>query len=599
MVICVLLISLVESLFILPAHLAHKGTFGPALWRFFAWPFSKKVRQPIVEQINESDAEATGLLDRPRQWFGPKLDSFIVKIYRPWVHFATERRYLVMATSVVIFMCTIAIIASGRLQFIPLPKVEMDVVTATAKLPFGAPYAQSKIVCENLERAATGVLKEMDAQYASKGIFSLVGMDLQSVRSGAASHLCSSQVYLVSSSQREFSSAEFSRRWRLAFPQSNQLESLSFKYQTGPGSGSGGSVEVRLAHSRIDVLEKAATELANVLSTYQGAKDIDDGFSSGKPQLEFELTSKANSLGLTAAGVGLQIRSAFYGVEALRQQRGRDEVRVMVRRPQSERLSESEIEKMLIFTPDGGEVPLTDVVAVHRGYAFTTINRAEGRRVVTVSADVIVGEGNASEILGDLSRKFLPNLKAKYPGLTVSFEGAQRQWADAVGSLKTSFPVALLVIFTLLAIPFKSYIQPIVVMSAIPFGLTGAVIGHLAMGYAVSFISVMGIVAVSGIVVNDSLVLIHAANELRAGGTSALDAVRQAAERRFRPILLTSLTTFFGLIPMILETSVQARFLIPMAISLGFGVIFATFIILLLVPAVYMAVEDCTSFFYG
>jgi multidrug efflux pump subunit AcrB len=288
------------------------------------------------------------------------------------------------------------------------------------------------------------------------------------------------------------------------------------------------------------------------------------------------------------------VRSAFYGAEALRQQRGRNEIKVKVMLPAAQRVSEYDIEQLLIHTPGGGDVPLRQVAEVTRSRAYTSIERSDGRRTVEVTADVEPRRAT-SQVLATLKADTLPQLARDYPGLTYDFEGQQADMRESMASLMGGFVIAMIVIYALLAIPFRSYIQPVIVMAAIPFGLVGAVIGHIIMGYSLSIISMMGLVALAGVVVNDSLVMIVYANDLRRQGTRAINAIQQAGIRRFRPILLTTITTFGGLAPMIFETSRQARFMIPMAISLGYGILFATLITLLLVPSLYLIIEDLRS----
>jgi multidrug efflux pump subunit AcrB len=365
---------------------------------------------------------------------------------------------------------------------------------------------------------------------------------------------------------------------------------MTFIYSTGPTGGA--PIDVELSHPDRRTLEAAGQQLAAELGTYAGVSDIDDGALLGKPQLDFKLTAAGRSAGLTAGELARQVRSSFYGAEALRQQRGRDEMKVMVRLPESERKSIWNVEGLILRTPDSGEIPLAEAATVERGRAYTEIRRANGRRVINVTADVDEQSANAAKILGDLKARVLPELGKHFPGLRFGFEGEQRARAESMQSLGTGFLLALLAIFAMLAIPFGSYVQPLIVMTAIPFGIVGAVVGHVVMGYELSTISLMGIVALSGVVVNDSLVLIDAANQRRRSGMSAIDAIQSAGLRRFRPILLTSLTTFFGLVPMLLEPSMQARFLVPMVISLAFGILFATGLVLLLVPSLYLIVED-------
>jgi multidrug efflux pump subunit AcrB len=346
-----------------------------------------------------------------------------------------------------------------------------------------------------------------------------------------------------------------------------------------------------LSHRNEDVLARASAEVAEALDYFPNVIDIDDGYSPGKRQLDFKIRPEARSLGLRSRDVARQVRYAYYGAEALRQQRGRNEVRVMVRLPKKERTSEHYLDNMVLRTPSGTEIPLMEAVDVQQGRAYTTIDRRNGRRVVTVTADVRP-RSKAGQVLASLSGETLPDLQARYPGLSFSFEGRQADRRESMQSLVKGLMFALLVIYAMLAIPFNSFIQPMVIMIAIPFGIVGAVVGHLIMGYSLSLMSMFGVVALSGVVINDALVLIDFANRRQREGMDGHDAIHHSGINRFRPILLTTLTTFGGLTPMILETSRQARFLIPMAISLGFGILFATLITLLLVPCIYLIVED-------
>ena len=283
----------------------------------------------------------------------------------------------------------------------------------------------------------------------------------------------------------------------------------------------------------------------------------------------------------------------------MRNQRNRDEVKVYVRYPKAQRKSQQDVKQLVLRTPSGGEMPLTEAVDIAESRAYTSIRRNDGRRVVNVTADIQVGVANANKIVRDLENGQLQGLMARFPGLSYSLGGEQKQQAESMSSLALGFGLALFCIFALLAIPFNSYTQPFIIMASIPFGIVGAVMGHMIMGYELSLMSMMGIVALSGVVVNDSLILIVSANRRVEGGMDVLQSVVEAAKSRFRPIIITSLSTFFGLMPMIAETSVQARFLIPMAISLGFGILFATVIALLFVPAFYLILEDIRKFMQG
>ena len=368
------------------------------------------------------------------------------------------------------------------------------------------------------------------------------------------------------------------------------MESILFESDAG-GPGRGAAITVELSHKNIDLLENAASEVAAALGFYPNVTDIDDGFAPGKQQVDFQIKPEARSLGLRSKEVARQIRHAYYGAEALRQQRGRNEIKVMVRLPKNERVSEYNLEEMILRTPTGSEIPLRYAVTIKRGRAYTDINRRNGRRIVSVEADVRP-RSKAGQVLESLKSETLPALQKKYSGLTFSFEGRQADQRESIQSLMRGLLAALLVIFAMLAVPLNSYIQPVIIMSAIPFGIVGAVIGHLIMGYSLSVLSMFGVVALCGVVVNDSLVLIDFANRKERTGMSRRDAVHQAGIQRFRPIILTTLTTFGGLSPMIFETSRQARFLIPMALSLGYGILFATLITLILVPSLYLIVED-------
>ncbi len=582
-VICVLLISLVESLLILPAHLSHGN-------------------QPWGGILGRGLNSVTALIEYPGRRFSAWLMWFISVPYASVLRGAIKYRLLTLCVGVAVLAATFGFMRSGRLNFSFLPKVETDSVAAKATLPFGVAIEDTRAVQARMQQAAEEVLAESGEENIALGLYTQIGSSLNTdmgpslqLGVGGGTHLANAQVFLVPSDEREITAGEFARRWREKLSDVVGLESLAFRYSTGPSAGA--SIEIQLIHDDLDQLEAAASELAESLKNYAGVKDIDDGFSGGKPQLNFRLTPEGRSLGLTALEIGRQVRSAFYGAEALRQQRGRDEVKVLVRLPKTERESRYAIESLLIQLPNGGQVPLNQVATVEEGTSYTDIQRADGRRKVSVTADVVPGVANPNKVLAAVTEEVLPDVLRRYPGLSYSFEGNRARSDESLDALLSGALLALFVIYALLAIPFKSYVQPAVVMSAIPFGIVGAVYGHLIMGYETSLISYFGVIAVSGIVVNDSLVLVHAANQRRSEGHEIFEAIQWAGQRRFRPIILTSLTTFFGLMPMILETSVQARFLVPMAISLAFGVLFATFVILLFVPALYLIIDDLTRFF--
>ncbi|OEU66019.1 MAG: cobalt-zinc-cadmium resistance protein [Desulfovibrio sp. S3730MH75] len=563
LVVCsVFAVSLIESLFVLPAHLAHGSEKKPGKIMSFILRNQQKVSK--------------GLL------------VFIEKVYRPILDRAIAWKYLTVAIGIACLVISFAYIKSGRLGFTMFPKVESDYAYLTVDLPYGTAKEVTLRVQNKALRAAEIVKDENGGDELVRGVYSKIGGVGRGKSSG--SHVLKVQIFLAEADVRQISTDQFVKQWRREMGPLAGAESVLFESDRG-GPGSGGSLEIELSHSDVDVLENAASSLAESLGTYPKVKDIDDGYSPGKRQLDFELLPEGRSLGLTPQAVASQVRAAYYGAEVLRQQRGRNEVKVMVRLPRSERVSEYNLEEMMIRTPEGADVPLREVVKIKGGRSYTSINRRNGRRVVSVSADVSPRK-ETSQILASVKTDILPQLKADYPGLGFSLEGKQAEMQESADSLFSGLAMAMMCIYALLAIPFRSYFQPIIIMFCIPFGIVGAVIGHILLGYSLSLMSLFGIVALSGVVVNDSLVFIDYVNKMRRKGHCAYDAVLAAGTARFRPILLTTLTTFGGLAPMILETSRQARFLIPMAISLGFGILFATGIILLLVPSFYMIFED-------
>jgi multidrug efflux pump subunit AcrB len=406
---------------------------------------------------------------------------------------------------------------------------------------------------------------------------------------GDDSHLGEVNVELLGAEERSVGSAELVSRWRERVGEVPGAVSLAFQSNL---FSAGDAISVQLSHRDFDTLLAAVDRLKGIIGEYPGTKDVADSFLPGKKELRLELTPEGRAVGLALSDLAGQVRAGFYGQEVQRIQRGRDDIRVMVRYPEDERRSLGDIERMRIRLPDGSEVPFTTVAVVEEGRGYAVINRTDRRRVVTVTADVDESMANANEINSDLRADVLPGLITEFPGLAFDFEGEQREQKESLGSLGRNFMVAQLAIFALLAIPFRSYSQPLIIMSAIPFGLVGAVLGHVLMGLDLTILSMFGMVALTGVVVNDSLILVDLVNRLRQKGMETEQALMVAGSRRFRPIMLTTATTFLGLTPMIFETSMQAKFLIPMAVSLGYGIVFATAITLILVPTLYRILED-------
>lgn len=572
-VIPILLVSLVESLLILPAHLSFGRPARPsgAISHFF-----------------------TGV----RGKFSRRLEQFISGPYHHFLSLCIQHRYTTLAAAIAILLITAGIVGGGIIKFRFMPEIDGDLITATVKMPIGTPVSVTEKAHDYVIQKAQGAIKEYDqnrndASSVLRHIYSTVGSTILYGHTGestsSGSHLSDIALLLTESEQRGIPSSEISRKWRTATGTVPGADSVTF---VSTLVRFGKNIDIQLAHRDFDVLEQAVQRIKQALSQYPGVSDIDDNYTKGKQELKLKLRAEARTLGITEEELGRQIRSAFYGAEALRLQRGRNEVKVMVRYPESERNSLGYLESMYVRTREGAEVPLSQAAMLNEGRGFSAINRTDRKRVINVTASVDNKVANAEEILLDLSKTILRKLVRDYPGLTYNLEGEGKERKESMGSMRTGFLMALFLIYTLLAIPFRSYLQPFIIMSAIPFGFVGAIAGHLIMGFDLSMLSLFGIVALTGVVVNDSLLLIAFINEKRREGLDIYTAVTEAAMRRFRPIILTSLTTSLGLTPIILEKSMQAQFLIPMAISLGFGILFATLITLLLVPSLYIILED-------
>ncbi len=559
-ILCVFTISIIESLYILPNHL--------------------------VGHVDKKPAKQHWLVER-QQRFSNAFEHWVQDSYGSFLKWILYHRYLTIVIALVMLVMTLSYILSGRMGMSAFPKTESDFAKVTVTMPYGTSEEKTAAIVGKIIAGAQQTAKTINrGDELIQGIFSEVGKN-------GERHKGEIRAYLAPPEIREgiISTEEFNQRWRQAIGDFVGVDSVWFESDAG-GPGSGASVTVEFNHSDLGVLEKASKELAEVLRGYPIAKDVDDGFSPGKQQLDFTLLPEGRSLGLTAESVARQVRNAFYGAEVLRQQRGRNEIKVMVRLPESERIRQSDVGSLLIWTNSGKEVPINEVVSIKLGRAYTEIDRHNGRRNIQVTANVIP-KSKAREILNDLEANVLPKFLEKYPGLQYGFEGQEAAVAESVSSLKISFFFAVLTIYCLLAILFESYSLPLIVVVSIPFGIIGAAFGHFLLGYNLTIISLLGIVSLSGVAVNDALVLIdHVVTLSKSSHQPAIDQIRIAAMQRFRPILLTTMTTFGGMMPMIFETSRQARFLIPMAISIGFGILFTTLITLVLIPSLYVVIED-------
>ncbi|MBN1492136.1 MAG: efflux RND transporter permease subunit [Phycisphaerae bacterium] len=558
-IIAVFVISLAECLFVLPAHLGHGKPIGEA----------------------NAAGGFFGMLCAIQRRSSAGFDWFTQRLYAPVVRSLLYHRYLTAAVFIASLVLTWAWYDSGRLNFNFMSQITGDRIDCEVLLPYGSSFEEASRVAKHIEDAG------MRAVDCSGGREIMIGVSRYVGRGGSNS--IDVNITLVPQSDREITPAEFTAAWRNEVGEIPGLESILFESSIGPGSQ---RLTVELSHPETDILEAAAAELAEILSNYTGVTEIDDGFAAGKPQLDFTLRPEGQAVGLTPDYVGRQLRHAYFGAEALRQQRGRDEVRVKVRLPRAERESLYDLERLMIRAPGGTELPLAAAVNVKPGRAFTRINRVNAKRVLNVSGEVIPELANADKIRDDLKAGPLPELAAQYPGLRYAFEGRQREQSEALQELFKGLAFAILGIFCLLAMLFRSYTQGFMVLLCVPFGVAGGLIGHVLMGYELSVISVFGLIAVCGVVVNGALVLTVTMNEYIGAGIPLPVAVEEASIRRFRPIMLTSLTTFFGLAPMIFEDSIQARFLVPMAISLGYGILFSTVVVLLFIPAVHRITHD-------
>lgn len=552
-VIVVLGVSLLEALYILPSHVAQKPTGKPGR---------------VVRKLENGQRRIAGGFNR-----------FVKRFYEPFLDRCLRNRYVTLSGAVALLILIGGYGWSDHMGMVLMPEVAADEIEAAVRLPVGTTTEKAAKVANEITRSTQRMFEEHNLYAVAEGIRTNVrGKDFVDV-----------EIVMKRPDQRDMTAKQMIDLWRKNIGDIQGVDQITFEAERGPG-GARPDISIDLSHPDIKVLERASREFVERVGLFSEVRDINDNYNMGKVQLGFELLPEGINLGLTPSDVGQQVRDAFYGALAMRQLRGINEIEVRVKLPQEERKDLHNLEDFIIRTPDGTAVPLMNVVKVAEGQTFTNINRRDGKRIVNVSMDVEPASAQ-TRVLKSLSDEVLPQLRADFPGVTWTFEGSQADMRESTQALWSGFIIAMLLIFALLAVALNSYIQPLVVMLAIPFGIVGAVIGHILLGYDLSLVSLMGVIALSGVVVNDSLIMIDYANKHR-DNRSAYDAIHEAGVRRFRPIILTTLTTFGGLTPIILETSSQAYQLIPMAISLGFGIVFATAIILVIVPCLYMILDD-------
>lgn len=574
-VIPTLLFSLLESKLILPYHLS-------------------------LCKVGHSDRKALNRFQKYQRKIADALESFIKKIYRPALAWCLHNRYATFAFFICLLALSVGAVKGGWIRMVRFPAVPSDYIFATLKMPEGTSFEKTLAATGQLEEGLTRLRDELGTEghanpflhvFRITGSTPFGGGGPANVQEGPSdTHVGQMIVELNKSEKRALSAPKLAARWRAAIGEIPGMRTLEFK-STAAGRR-GKPIEIELAGKEYGELSSAAGEVKEFLRRYPSVFSIFDSHSAGKLEVQLKLKPAAQSLGITQADLAKQVRYAFHGAEAQRIQRGREDIRVMIRYPKAERASVGNLENLRIRTKDGREVPFHEVAEAQFGEGFSTIKRTNRRRTILVSADLDKTVGDLEAINRALTQELLPRLARSHPGILTNIEGEALEAKEGNKTLRNAFLLALLTMYALMAIPFRSYVQPLIVMSVIPFGLVGAILGHWIFGEPLSQLSTYGIVALAGIVVNDSLVLVDYINRRRKEGLTIRDAVRVAGAARFRPILLTSLTTFAGLTPILLETSLQAQFLIPMAISLSFGVLFATLITLLLVPCIYLVLED-------
>jgi multidrug efflux pump subunit AcrB len=560
-VILCLVFSLVESKLILPAHLAHM-------------------------KVRHYDKDTHNVFIRFQRFFSEGLHHFVDDVYSPFLDRALRRRYLTLSIFVAMLILSIGLLVGGILRFVFFPELTADFLQAQVEMNEGTPASQTHDALRRVQDA----LWEVDRKVAvEQGLES--GAVVSSVLSFARNDT-SGQIIteLVKENDDVITGPEVLRRWREEVGDLPGVKTLAIEGATGPGFGP--SISFQLIGTDFSQVSLAANELESRIRQYEGVFDVRNSYERGVPEIKLNIKPEAEALGLTLADLARQVRAGFYGEEVQRVQRGQDEVKVMVRFPRDERDSVGFLDNMRIRTPDGQRVPFHAVADVELSESPTTIRRIDRERSIRISAEVDKENYEPGKITADILREELPEVLARYPSVRSRLSGGSESRQEVQQDLAKGALFALFLIYALMAIPLRSYTQPLIIMSVIPFGTIGALVGHWILGLQVSMMSFFGIIALAGVVVNDSLILVDFVNRERRLGVPLIQAVRDAASKRFRAILLTSLTTFFGLIPIVLESSLQAQIVIPMAASLAFGILFATVITLFLIPSLYMILDD-------
>ncbi|GIU25961.1 acriflavin resistance protein [Shewanella colwelliana] len=555
-VILCLAFSLVESKLILPAHLAHM--------------------KPKRHNPNPN------MFVRFKVALNNKVQHFIHHNYRHFIKRCITQRYNVVAAFVGVLILSIALVASGKVRWVFFPDIPSDFIQVRLDMDVGSSEANTLKVVKEIENALYTMNDKMEDEYG----YPVVKHSFINMSSRTSAFIFAE---LTKGEDRDVDGVTIASAWREALPELISVKKLNINAST---NDAGGDISFRLTSSDLEQLSLAANELKQKLRTYEGVYDIADNYSSGSHEIRLSIKPEAEALGLTLSDLASQVRYGFYGYEAQRILRNKEEVKVMVRYPLEQRRTVGHLENMMIRTPQGISVPFSSVAAIELGDSYSSITRVDSRRAITVTANANKNIVEPSKVVGEIQKDFLPYLEGKYPHISTALDGGSADEASALVGLLQGFFFAMFTIYALMAIPLKSYSQPLIIMSVIPFGIIGALFGHFILGLSMSVLSLCGIVALAGVVVNDSLILVDFVNRARSQGLPIVEAAIDAGCYRFRAIILTSMTTFVGLVPIILERSLQAQIVIPMATSLAFGILFSTVVTLILVPILYIILDD-------
>ncbi len=578
-VIACLSVSLFECLFMLPAHLGESVPSRP-----------DRARGPLHR-----------LFATLHRHTGDRLERIAAGPYQNFLTLALRNRYVALSAAIALLILTLGGVAGGRIGFRMFPEFDSFLLTATVEFPAGTPVEVTERALDQIDASVAALNQRVTTRSGRPLVLTSLRLAGQSLSFNQAtpatgSNVGSVQVVLVESTDREWQSDRILAEWESLIGQLPGADALTVEgLNAGPP---GKPVDIRIRGTEMARLTAAADDLKGILDAYPGATQIQTDFRPGKNELRFRLRPEAFSLGVSVEDLGRQLSTAYYGGEALRLQRGRDDLRVMVRLSGAERSRVADLDRLRIRTRDGRQIPLTAIADLETSPGFSDITRVDGLRAVGVGCNVNKDLASADFISRDLSENHFPALRRTYPGLTFEFQGEQKDSAESITSLQIGFPIALVGIYIIIATIFRSYVQPILIMATVPFGIIGAIGGHLLKGLDLSLMSLFGIVALAGVVVNDAIVLVEAYNRNIASGMNVLDALHNAGSRRFRAVFLTTLSTVGGLTPLILETDLQAQFLIPMALSIAAGVAFATLLTLLLLPSLVLILNDLRCFFH-